>query len=91
LPGGFNFGGIEVLPTIQRGFGIATINYADIDPDVASGLPFGVRSLYLKPGQTMPASDEWGSIFAWAWGHLFRLGLFLSIYGEAFSINSRLL
>jgi hypothetical protein len=68
VPGGFNFGGIEALPTIDKGFGIATINYADIDPDAPTGLPFGVRSLYLKPGQTAPAPDEWGSISAWAWG-----------------------
>jgi hypothetical protein len=68
MPGGMNFGGIEALPTIEKGFGIATINYADIDPDAPTGLPFGVRSLYLKPGQTTPAPNEWGSISAWAWG-----------------------
>jgi hypothetical protein len=68
MPGTFNFGGIEALPTIEKGFGIATINYAEIDPDAPSGLPFGVRSLYLKPGQAAPAPDEWGSISAWAWG-----------------------
>jgi hypothetical protein len=67
-PGGFNFGGMEALPTIEKGFGIATVNYADIDPDAPTGLPFGVRSLYLKPGQTSHAPDEWGSISAWAWG-----------------------
>ncbi len=67
-PGKFNFGGIEALPAIERGFGIATINYADIDPDAPTGLPFGVRSLYLKPGQNAPAPGEWGSISAWAWG-----------------------
>jgi hypothetical protein len=67
-PGKFNFGGIDVLPVIERGFGIATVNYADIDPDSPAGLPFGVRSLYLKPGQSEPAPDEWGAISAWAWG-----------------------
>jgi hypothetical protein len=67
-PGQFNFGGIELLPTIKQGFGIATVNYADIDPDAPTGLPFGVRALYLRPGQKEPAPDEWGSISAWAWG-----------------------
>jgi hypothetical protein len=67
-PGGFRFGGLDVSPLLERGFGIATLNYADIDPDAPSGLPLGVRSLYLKPGQTAPAPDEWGAISAWAWG-----------------------
>ena len=68
VPGKFNFGGIDVLPVIERGFGLATLNYSDIDPDMPGGLPFGVRYLYLKPGQAEPAPDEWGSIAAWAWG-----------------------
>jgi hypothetical protein len=68
VPGKFNFGGIDVLPVIDKGFGLATVNYGDIDPDSPAGLPFGVRNLYLKPGQTTPAPDEWGSISAWAWG-----------------------
>jgi hypothetical protein len=65
---GNNFGGINALRLIEAGFGAATVNYADIDPDSLGAVAYGVRSLYLKPGQTEPAPDEWGSIAAWAWG-----------------------
>jgi hypothetical protein len=68
VPGKFNFGGIDVVSVIDRGFGLATVNYGDFDPDSPAGLPFGVRSLYLKQGQTAPAPEEWGAISAWAWG-----------------------
>ena len=53
---------------LDAGFGFATVYYGDIDPDFLGGVPYGVRALYLKPGQTEPAPDEWGSIAAWAWG-----------------------
>jgi hypothetical protein len=68
VPGKFNFGTIDVVSVINRGFGLATVNYGDIDPDSPAGLPFGVRSLYLKPGQSAPEPNEWGAISAWAWG-----------------------
>jgi hypothetical protein len=53
---------------LREGFGFATLHYTDIDPDFLGGVPLGVRSLYLKDGETEPAPDEWGSISAWAWG-----------------------
>jgi hypothetical protein len=59
---------LPVLPTIERGFGIATFNYADVDPDVAGAIEHGVRQLYLTDGKSEPAADEWGTIAAWAWG-----------------------
>ena len=65
---GRGFGRLNVKPFLDRGIGVATVYYGDIDPDFAGGVPYGVRSLYLKPGQTEPAADEWGSIAAWAWG-----------------------
>jgi hypothetical protein len=62
------FGGLNVLPVLEKGFGIATFNYTDVDPDALGAVAYGVRKLYLKEGQTEPAPDEWGSIAAWAWG-----------------------
>jgi hypothetical protein len=67
-PQGGNFGRLNVAPFLAQGIGVATIYYGDIDPDFLGGLPYGVRKLYLKAGQTQPAPDEWGAIAAWAWG-----------------------
>ena len=53
---------------VARGYGVATAWYGDIELDRPGGLPYGVRKLYLKNGQTAPADDEWGAIGAWAWG-----------------------
>lgn len=62
------FGKLNAIPFLEQGIAVATVYYGDIDPDFAGGIPYGVRKLYLKPGQTEPAPDEWGSISAWAWG-----------------------
>ena len=67
-PKGGNIGRLNVAPILAQGIGVATVYYGDIDPDFLGGIPYGVRSLYLKPGQTEPAPDEWGAIGAWAWG-----------------------
>jgi hypothetical protein len=66
--GGRSFGKLPVTKFLAEGIGVATVYYGDIDPDFLGGVPLGVRALYLKPGQTEPAPDEWGSISAWAWG-----------------------
>lgn len=65
---GFAFGKVDVVPILNAGFGFATVYYGDIEPDFEGGLPYGVRALYLKPGQRQPAPDEWGAIAAWGWG-----------------------
>lgn len=63
-----NFGRLNITPFLSQGIGVATVYYGDIDPDFDGGIPYGVRHLYLKSGQTEPAANEWGSIAAWAWG-----------------------
>jgi hypothetical protein len=63
-PGAFDSLG-EVL---GRGWAYASLNYSEIQPDRAERWTEGVTGLTLKPGQTRPAPDEWGTISAWAWG-----------------------
>ncbi|HEU5079140.1 MAG TPA: acetylxylan esterase [Opitutaceae bacterium] len=59
---------LDVAQFVQRGFAVATFNYSDIDPDAPDAIAQGVRSLYLKSGDTTFPADEWGSIAAWSWG-----------------------
>src|SRR5215207_7616426 len=65
---GTSFGRLDVLPFLAAGIGVATVYYGDIDPDFPGGIQHGARALDLKPGQTEPAPDEWGTIAAWGWG-----------------------
>ena len=61
-------GRLNVPRLVGQGIGVATFYYGDVDPDFPGGIPDGVRALYLKPGQSEPAPDEWGAIAAWGWG-----------------------
>lgn len=57
----------QVEKILAAGYGLATVDYNEIEPDFVGGMKYGIRPLFLKPGQTDPAPNEWGAIAAWAW------------------------
>ena len=56
---------LEVQKILERGYGVATIYYQQIEPDFADGYKYGVRQIF---GAQQPRNSDWGSIGAWAYG-----------------------
>jgi len=66
---GQSIGRWEVETILARGYAVATIPRADIEPDYPEGWRHGLRGYFLKKsGRTEFAPDDWGAIAAWAWG-----------------------
>ncbi|WP_414660852.1 glucuronyl esterase domain-containing protein [Horticoccus sp. 23ND18S-11] len=57
-----------VAEIIARGYAYATVRYTEFEGDRADTALTGVRRLALAAGQEKPASGEWGTVAAWAWG-----------------------
>ena len=58
----------QVDKILAAGYGLATVDYNEIEPDFVGGMQYGIRPLFFKAGQTEPAPGEWGAIAAWGWG-----------------------
>lgn len=66
-PGGPQRGGPAEL--IAHGYGFVNLYYNGIETDTSGAPNINIaRKLALRPGQTAPDPDEWGTISSWAWG-----------------------
>lgn len=58
-----------IKTAIERGYGVATFYYGEVEPDHIEGWRDGIRGYALKlAGRTERAPHEWGALGAWAWG-----------------------
>jgi hypothetical protein len=53
----------ELEQSVERGYAVATFYCGDVEPDTTTAVG-GVRETIRRPA----ASDDWGTIAAWAWG-----------------------
>ncbi len=51
---------------LERGYGVATAYYGDLEPDHPEGWQTGIRS--TMETELKISAPEWGAISAWAWG-----------------------
>ncbi len=65
---GKSIGRWGVSNLLARGYAVATLPRADVEPDFPGGWSHGLRGAWLKQaGRTEFAADDWGAVAAWAW------------------------
>lgn len=52
---------------LERGYGVATAGYGEIEADEPGHRQDGPRGLAREPGESEPGESDWGAIGAWAW------------------------
>lgn len=58
----------DVAAYLARGYGVALVHYAQIEPDFNGGSALGLRKIYGPVDEAKRAPDEAGAIAAWAEG-----------------------
>ena len=53
---------------LDRGYGLATIDANEVDPDEHDGFKNGLHALFHSEKETPHEKGDWGTLGAWAWG-----------------------
>ena len=53
---------------VDRGYGLVTIYYGDIDPDFHDEFKNGIHGAFADQTKDIPADEKWGSVAGWAYG-----------------------
>jgi hypothetical protein len=61
-------GAIPSAAFLDAGFGLAAIDYLELDPDSADGYAASVRARFDGVSESSRQPDAWGAVAAWAWG-----------------------
>lgn len=57
----------QVRMLLERGYGLATFYYQDLEPDFKGGAGHSARLLYSTRAE-LQKPDAWGALALWAWG-----------------------
>jgi hypothetical protein len=53
---------------LKNGYGLATVYYGDIVPDIKTRSSLGVEQIFSQEQAQILRNGEWGAIGVWAWG-----------------------